>query len=86
MKFRLRRPFSVQITPTRVKTFPIGEYDVPSEFSEEYARRAKAQHLGFFVPEKKAPENKVVKKVSESKKKVARKAVRRSSNGSESDE
>lgn len=84
MKFRLRRPFSVQITPTRVKTYPIGEYDVPSEFPEEYAHRAKAQHLGFFVVEKKAPENKLAE-VPENKSKVARKSVRRRRTRAKSD-
>ena len=60
MKFILRRPFSIQVDATRVKTYVAGEYTVPSEFPREYAEKAKKQHLGFFVVEKKAPENKVV--------------------------
>jgi hypothetical protein len=84
MKFRLIRPFNIQVTPTKVKTYPIGEYNVPSELPEEYAVRAKKQHIGFFVVGKVAPENKVGK-VSESKSNVARKKVRRRSTGAESD-
>lgn len=85
MKFILRRPFSIQITPRKEKTYPIGEYQVPSEFPMEYAERAKKQHLGFFVVEKKAPENKVAE-VSENKSEVAGKSVRRRRSRPQSDE
>ena len=84
MKFILRRPFSIQINPRKVKTYLIGEYEVPAEIPRDHAEKAKKQHLGFFVVEKKAPENKVAE-VPENKSKVAGKSMRRRRTRSKSD-
>lgn len=84
MKFRLRKTFAIQVSPTQLTTYPAGDYQVPEQMLEDHARKAEKQHLGRFVAEKKAPENKVVN-VPNDKAAVRKKTVRRGGPRSKSD-
>lgn len=76
-KFKLKRPFSVQVRPDKAKTYQPGIYAVPDEMPEYHAQCAKRQHKGsYLVTEKVAPENKVVAP-AENKARVAKKTKRR---------
>ena len=85
MKIRVKRMFRYQASPTRVKTINPGIHDLPEELARKVLRFGKAEIIVSKPVEKKAPENKVVE-VTESKKKVARKPLRRSRPRTKTDE
>ena len=85
MKIRITKVFRYQADARRVKELKPGIHDVSKHVAELAIKLRKAELVVEKVVEKVAPENKVVK-AAESKKKVARKPVRRSRARSESDE
>lgn len=75
-EFRLKRSFSIQLTPSKVKTYPPGVYSVPSEMPNDHALTAVKHHKGSWIEVKKPPENKIVAP-AENKAGVGGKPVRR---------
>lgn len=81
MKIRLKKVFRYQVDARKERELQPGVHDLPEDLALKVLKFGKAEK----VFEKVAPENKVVQ-APESKKKVARKPVRRSRARSEPDE
>ena len=77
MKIKVKREFRIQVGPAKVDVIAPGVYLVPGEMSLAVAEKVLRFGKAAVVPEKVAPENKVVQ-APESKEKVAKKPVRRS--------
>jgi hypothetical protein len=81
MKIILKKPFGYMVGTVEVK-YPLAVLRVPQDISEDAARAAVRMGAGKWVPEKVAPENKVVE-VAETKAEVVK--VRRSRKRAEPD-